>query len=274
MIKKNGILTFKSDLKPDGTEILNSTQRNNQISWPSPNKFPKSQIIVSWKNTCNVTSIVMGLEYSGWNFPVGQYSQPEDNLAKFILESEEIDSLYAKKLPAMYSSYKRALNGQCSPSELNNVYTPIELHEFLAKGTNLWLGSTAVEFRTNINFKKALWSSMVESNLPIVLSTTFGGFGHVVTCVGFSITESEYEKALSYRKKTNELPDDYEIESIIVDDPWGNASKSKFASYPAGGGGSGNNLTVPWDIVVSRVKPVNSTLVKWGHMFKHGIATV
>jgi hypothetical protein len=38
---------------------------------------------------CNVTSIVMALDYLGWKFPEGDYKQPEDNLCDFIFRSSE-----------------------------------------------------------------------------------------------------------------------------------------------------------------------------------------
>lgn len=270
MTIKNGKVTFTS-----GNSENYYSQRNNMLVWPDKIKWPSSQISVSWKTMCNVTSICEALEIAGWNFPVGQYKQPEDNLGKYILESKEIDDLYKKCFPAMYKSYIRALSGQASSQELKSVTPPIEIHDLLSKGTNLWIGSTATNFYTNLNFKKALWSNMVESNLPMVISTTFGGFGHIVVCTGFTMTEAEYNKAKTYRKENpKELPDEFEVESIKVDDPWGNCSKSKFESYPAGGGGSGYNIDVPWNIVIDKVKPANSRTVKWAHIFKHGVATI
>jgi hypothetical protein len=34
--------------------------------------------------SCNVTSMVMALSYLGYDFPPGEYEQPEDNLRSFI----------------------------------------------------------------------------------------------------------------------------------------------------------------------------------------------
>lgn len=273
MIKKNGLVTCKCDIREDGSELLNSSQRNNQIIWPSKEKYPNSQYVASWKNTCNVTSMIMALEYAGWIFPNGQYKQPEDNLAKFILENEEIDNAYMKGQPAMYKTYHRSLNGQCSKQELSNVFSPIELHDYLSKGTNLWLNSTATQFNTNCNFIKALWRYFVFDNLPMVISTNFGGFGHIVTCVGATWKESDYEKGVDQFKKDKSKYPEIIPENIIVDDPWGQVDLKKNI-YPAGGGGSGNNKVIPWESVIAHVKPLNSTTCKWVHVFKHGLPTV
>lgn len=257
-----------------GDESKYYSQRNNQLVWPDKNKFPNSQIKVDWATMCNVTAMCEALDIAGWKFPVGVHDQAEDNLGQFILDSKKIDDMYSKKLPAMYKSYIRALLGQATQAELKEVYTPIELHDFLSAGTNLWIGSTATQFSTATNFKKALWLNFVEHNLPIVLSTTFGGFGHIVVCTGFNIAEEEFQKAYKFRKANKQLPDDFKVDSIIVDDPWGNCSKSSFNSYPAGGGGKGCRIDVPWDIVVKKIKPLNSETVKWTHTFKEGVAII
>lgn len=272
MIKKNGLVTFKCDVKDDGSEILNSTQRNNQLVWPDAQIYPSAQYRTSWKNMCNVTSMIMGLTYSGWGFPIGKYEQPEDNLGLFILTDERIRKAYKEGQPAMYDLWFKSLSGLAPKSQINNIFPPTEIHAYLSMGTNLWIGSTATEFKTNINFLKALWRYMVEDNLPMVISTNFGGFGHIVCCVGVTYKESDYSNGLKEREETNELPEVIP-DSIIIDDPWGsiNISNNK---YPAGGGGSGNNKIIPWDFVVEHVKPLNSTKQKWAHIFKHGMPTV
>ena len=49
MTEKNGIVTFECDKDKNGNEILNSTQRNNEIVWPPKDKFPKAQYTTTWK---------------------------------------------------------------------------------------------------------------------------------------------------------------------------------------------------------------------------------
>ena len=59
---------------------MNSSQRNNELVFPDPKKYPKAQYTTNWKNMCNVTSYIMFLEYAGAKFPSGKFNQPEDNL--------------------------------------------------------------------------------------------------------------------------------------------------------------------------------------------------
>ena len=60
-------------------------------------------------------------------------------------------------------------------------------------------------------------------------------------------------------------------EGIYVDDPWGKYNP-KTNKYDAPNGG--NDIFIPWDVVVKRVKPANSEDVKWMHLFYHGLAAV
>ena len=119
---------------------------------------------------------------------------------------------------------------------------------------------------TNVNFKKALWDNMVDDNLPLVVSTTFGGFGHIVCVTGVQYKKSDYEalRAAKDLKASNvdELVNLTDPVAIIVDDPWGKYNP-KTNKYDAPNGG--NDIVVPWDVVVARVKPAGSTLTKWCH---------
>lgn len=264
-------MTFKCDLKDNGSEILNSSQRNNLLVWPSVKEFPNSQYRTSWKNMCNVTAMVMSLEYSGWVFPSGQFSQPEDNLAYFILTNGDIRAAYKNGQPAMYDLWVKSIEGKVPKSQLSNIFPPTEIHLYLSKGVNLWMNSEATTFSTSINFLKALWKYLVEDNLPMVISTNFGGFGHIVTCVGVNYAEADFVSGEKERSK-GILPE-IVPQSIIVDDPWGKLDLNT-NKYPTGGGGSGNNIIIPWKFVVEHVKPLNSLKQKWAHTFKHGMPVI
>lgn len=266
MIRKDGLITFECDKDEHGNELLNSTQRNNRLVWPSEKSKPKAQYRSSWKNTCGTTSMTMGAEYSGFSFPPGKWDQPEDNLTEFILTNKEILEDWKNKCPAQYELFIKSQNGELTPNELNYLYFPNEIHQYLCWGTNLWLGTTAVKFSTDQDFVKALWRDMVYDNLPIVISTRFGGFGHIVCVTGVSFDEQEYDNYCN--DENNELPIPVEI---IVDDPWGKVDTVKNAYIP---NESGNDVHIPWDFVVENVKPCNSTRVKWMHRFNHGIETV
>lgn len=271
MIEKNGIVTFECDKDKDGNEIGNSSQRNNELVWPSETAKPKAQYRTSWKNMCNVTSYVMGLEYSGFIFPSGKYKQPEDNLGYHILTSPTVLAEFKKRQPAMYNLFIKSLEGGCNKAELDVLYFPTELHDYLSMGANEWIGTKATRFSQNINFKKALWRYMVEDNLPMVISTNFGGFGHIVCVTGVQYNKAEWEKGVEFRKENlEELPEITPV-SIIIDDPWGKYNP-KTNKYDAPSGG--NDLIIPWERVVASVKPYNSEKVKWAHTFSHAVATV
>lgn len=276
MTEKNGILTFECDKDSNGNEILNSTQRNNELVFPDPKKYPKSQYTTKWSNECNVTSYAMFLEYSGAKFPSGPYKQPEDNLGYFILTDKRIIDHYKSKQPVLYNAWIKALKGIATKEDLKSAYPPNELHDYLCTGANLWLGYDAAKFSTNVNFKKALWDNMVDDNLPLVISTTFGGFGHIVCVSGVQYKKEDY-LALRAAKDLNannfnEMLNTTDPVAIIVDDPWGKYNP-KTNKYDAPNGG--NDIIVPWDVVVARVKPANSTLTKWCHQInKRGMAIV
>ncbi len=271
MTEKNGIVTFECDKDANGNEIGNSSQRNNELVWPSETLKPNAQYRTSWKNMCNVTSYIMGLEYSGFIFPVGKYKQPEDNLALHILTSSKVMKAYETKQPAMYKSFMRSLEGQCSKQELDNMYFPTELHDYLCMGANEWIGTKAANFSTNVNFLKALWRYMVEDNLPMIISTKFGGFGHIVCVTGVQYKKEDWMKGVEFRKDhIEELPEIIPT-AIIIDDPWGKYNP-KTNKYDAPN--CGNDIIVPWDRVVSTVKPEGSSKIKWAHTFSHAVATV
>lgn len=270
MTEKNGIVTFECDKDSEGNEIGNSSQRNNELVWPSETAKPHAQYRTSWKNMCNVTSYVMFLEYAGYKFPAGKFKQPEDNLGYHILNSKAVMEKYARECPSMYKSFLRSLEGQCSQKELENMYFPNELHDYLCFGANEWIGTTAAVFSTKTNFKKILWRNMVLDNLPLVISTNFGGFGHIVCVTGVQYKKEDWMAGKSFEGEDGELPEITPV-AIIVDDPWGKYNP-KTNKYDAPNGG--NDIVVPWERVVASVKPYNSETVKWTHSPKHAIATI
>ena len=258
--EKDGIITFECDKDRFGNEILNSSQRNNELVWPTVKDYPKAQYRTSWRNMCNVTSYAMALEYAGWIFPKGQFKQPEDNLGLFILTDKSIRDKMKKSAPILYDLWMRSLEGKCTERELKSMYFPTELHDYLSFGANQWLGKDVSEFKTESSFKTVLWNNMVYNNLPLVISTIFGGFGHIVCCSGVQYNKEDF-------KNKTVIPSPI---SIIIDDPWGkyNPKTDKY-DLPNGG----NDIIIPWNIVVQRVKPAGNEK-KWVHTFKRGIATV
>jgi hypothetical protein len=146
---------------------INFSQRNNEI-------MPLV--------TCQVTSMVMGLSYLGWEFPEGRYRQPEDNLKTYFMEQ--------KKNP--------------------------EIHADLAEYTNRWLGKTAVSFSTKRTLPQII--NEIVKERPVIVSGQFPGFptrrvqplGHVVCLVGCEWLPANAKNPVA-------APDFF-----IVDDPYGN----------------------------------------------------
>jgi hypothetical protein len=116
--------------------------------------------------SCNVTSMCMALDYMGYSFPEGKYTQPEDNLREFI---------EAKG------------------------WSP-EVHDQLSQGANEWIGRRAAFFSTGILINEVI--SEIIASRPVVMSGTFPGYpkprleplNHVVCLVGFEWEGNNYNE--------------------------------------------------------------------------------
>jgi hypothetical protein len=112
--------------------------------------------VVKPLESCNVTSMVMALDYLGYHFPKGECEQPEDNLRKFIE---------------------------------GHGKNP-EVHAELSEYTNRWMGREVTEFSTTRKINDILAELL--SGRPVVISGTFSGYptkkvkplGHIVCMVG------------------------------------------------------------------------------------------
>lgn len=221
---------------------LNYTQRNNEYKWENKNAK------VNANTMCNVTSICMALDYAGFKFPNGEYSQPEDNLAKFIMESNKIDEEYKKRYPAMYKSFKKGEK---------DCYTPNEIHKLLEIGVNEWMGVKVDTFSDTATISDII-SDIVIKQSPVVMSGAFPQkntiYHHVVCLVGLAF-KKEYCGTVDY-------PDYY-----IIDDPWG-------YTHDYSNGKSGNNVVISANQFCSWFKPVNNLKIKYAHRFEKPVATV
>jgi hypothetical protein len=136
-------------------------------------------------DSCNVTSMVMALDYLGYRFPAGEYDQPEDNLRKFIED-----------------------NGK-SP----------ENHADLSEFTNRWMNKQVTKFTTGKRISE-IFSELLDGR-PVVISGTFPGYphphlnkagnpealGHIICLVGAEWKGNDWIG-----------PPDY----VFWDDPYGN----------------------------------------------------
>jgi hypothetical protein len=112
--------------------------------------------IIKPLESCNVTSMVMALDYLGYQFPRGEHNQPEDNLRKFI---------------------------ECHDKNP-------EIHAELSEYTNRWMGREVTKFSTARKINDIL--AEILAGRPVVISGTFPGYptkkskplGHIVCMVG------------------------------------------------------------------------------------------
>jgi uncharacterized protein YvpB len=157
----------------------NYSQRNNEVK-------PFS--------SCNVTSMVMALDYLGYTLPNGAYQQPEDNLRAFIERHGK------------------------DPTN----------HYVLSDYTNKWMGKEVARFSTERTIGAIL--TELREGRPVVISGTFPGYpepnvnkvtgkqeslGHIVCLVGLEFKNGN----------SGSLPD-----SMIWDDPYGNTLQNWMGS--------------------------------------------
>lgn len=232
----------------------NYSQRNNEYYWK------RNDRIVNFSGECNVTSIIMMLDYAGFSFPRGSFKQPEDNLADFIMSNKVIDKLYKKKYPAMYKDYAKGTK---------NCYVPIEIHEFLAYGTNLWLKEKDLVKFSACTLINSIFDSIRYANRAVVISgeipyaNSIKKINHIVTLVGAIYSKSKLEATMFER---HALP-----ESVIIDDPYGYFDDSG-ATY--GDGRSGNDNVISYSTFTDWFKPCKSGNIKYAHILTHSGAAV
>jgi hypothetical protein len=214
------------------------------------NKFTENGIEYA-SRSCNVTSMIMALDYCGYAFPSDLlFAQPEDALLHFILDSTEVDIAYAKLFPEEHSKYI------ASGRNPKTTYPPEELHVLLSLGTNLWMGKEANEitkFRFDLSIDEVVFE--LAQGRPVVQSGVFGKLHHVTTVVGV-----DTEQDLTLISDHTEI-DLSQITSFILEDPYGNYHTSYQDQ-------NGKDIVMPYSDYVSIFNIITSK-IKWGHLFVH-----
>jgi len=199
--------------------------------------------------TCNTTSMIMGLIYSGIKLPIIPNGiQPEDALTKFLLEDQRVDDYYKKMHLAEYQKY---ISSGKNP---NKSYPPNELHVVLAYGTNLWVGQQVVTFSFNATINQILFSLV--KGKAVVQSGFWSGLNHITCIVGFE-TDQENIKEV---KTPNDI-DLSKVKNIIMDDPFGDYKTGYKVQL-------GNDIIVPYKDYMSFTKPLG-LLNKWAHFISN-----
>lgn len=232
-----------------GLNKKNYSQRNNEFFYVNKNRK------VNWTNECNVTSMVRTMDYNGFVFPTGKYAQPEDNLADFIVHSKNIDSEYAKRFPALYTSWKA---GEA------DSYSPIEIHKLLELGVNEWIGSDVDTFSDSTPIED-IRRQIIDCNKSVVLSGNFGKLGHIVSLVGIAYEVSTYEKCYAEGSDICKLkPVGY-----CYDDSWGtfdSATKTYDTTK------LGNDVWLTNEDFNNIMKPIGNENFKFAHIFRNPVS--
>jgi hypothetical protein len=251
--KLNGTIIFNCSAGK-----ANYSQRNNEFKWVHPKN---SNLKMDALSMCNVTSMAMALDYLGYQFPSGKFTQPEDNLCDFMFTDPSVDEYYKKVMPAMWAAWDRGDN---------NAFAPNLIHAVLAFATNKWLGCTSA-----VTFKEAapintILEEVVLHNRPVVMSGTWpftyasgtvGTIGHINVLVGAVYNE----KDVDLTKLTMPLANPIEL---LVDDPYGDY-KDNFKSTS-----NRNDIINSWGDFIKYYKPLNDPRVKFAHIFKNAAATI
>jgi hypothetical protein len=264
-ITSEGDLLFKIDIG-----LTNYSQRNNKYVYIHPRSKIKMTDALSM---CNTTSYCEAGEINGFNFPIGEYNQPEDNLTKFIHTNHEVLDFYKRKMPAMYDAFDRGDK---------NCYPPNQIHAVLCYGFNKWMGCSddkpIATFSEGLSIFQIM-SEIIEKDSAVVMSGTFpytyangsiGTIGHINVLVGLKYSKAIINKLSINIKDQNVVANIGKIvspTSLIFDDPYGNMYKN-FAA------GTGNDVEVLYEDFIKCYKPLNDVNKKYAHTFRKAAATI
>ena len=145
---------------------------------------------------CKPTATIEGLDLAGWPLPTGGYKQPEDNLTAMM------EKTYGDDSPEDWNHIRSAINDHFLP-----VQKPV------------------IGPRWNWTIQEALYG--ITRGVPFVASTWLTKGGHVVVIVGFTSNDE------STPRNPGEILLD-EIETIIIDDPYGDRTSGKYDTSKSG----------------------------------------
>jgi len=201
--------------------------------------------------TCNVTSECMALLYAGYSLPLPS-PMPEgwddaDVLENFMLTDERVSEYYKQIDPAEWQKWQDNKDNPkvCTP--------PNEYHKVLSYGVNLWLGDDVDTFTTDASMKDVI--AQFVNGRAAVHSGLWDGFHHIICSVGV-ITAQDLSQISS-----REDIDLSQVESIIVDDPYGNYA-TKYQDP------NGNDVVVPYKDFISFTNTLGSETAKVVHFIK------
>ena len=231
---------------------INWSQRNNEYMFIHP-KNPK--LIMDRNSMCNVTSICMAASYNNWDFPDGEFQQPEDNFCKFLITNQDVINFYRLAFPSLYADYE-AGDDDC--------YFPNEIHLVLEYGFNRWMGINIDDFSDRRSII-SIFNEIINNFSPVVMSGVFpyiNRFGRTTNLHHINVLVG-----LAYKNDNSEISEATIPEYVIIDDPYG-AWDENFAIHS-----NRNDIWMSYDKFIKFYKPQN-TIYKYGHFLKKHIAIV
>lgn len=196
-------------------------------------------------STCNTTSMIMALTYSGVALPPKEATeQYEDILTFFILNNPEVSAYYKKIDPINYGKW--AANPKST-----SVLQPNEYHAVLAYATNLWLKrKDVVQFTTETTIKDILYQ--IVKGKAVVISGVWAGLRHVTCAVGLKTKQD-----LTFISSPEDI-DLSRVSSVLMDDPYGNFATHYIEK-------NGDDIEVALRIFINSTRTLGKETGKWAH---------
>lgn len=190
------------------------------------------------QGSCNTTASINALRASNIDFDCPEGMQAEDYLTQILDTKESWDR--------MRRNFPWAIKGG---------YHPRHIHYMLEWAINKKLVGREVDnFHLDVSIKEILFH-VLKNECAVNVNGRFTDFGHIVTVVGFKTFQDDLEYIYS--------PQDIDlkfVESIIIDDPYGNWH----TGYNDPGG---NDIEFSLEQFDWLTKNYNDENNKWGHLF-------
>jgi len=226
---------------------------------------------VNPKNTCNSTSMVMGLDYMGYKFPdeiFPEFEQPEDKLTMLCYTDQEVLDFYKNLSRPMFDQWIAETKkiSEESPSLplkdyiFKDSYPPNEVHAVLSFAVNKFVGKPdATYFKSDTTVEEMI-KELTEKK-PVVTSVAFGNpknpINHLLLLTGVEIESNDEGKSWSPLR-------------IFADDTYGRYDmKNKKYNLSV----SGNDVDFQIDDFVACMKGIGSPR-KWVHFFNYPVEVV
>lgn len=255
----NNVLDIPTAIKPDKVKHTNgksywvynvSKGQDNYSQLRSQYSYTNGLFTTNGYSFCNTHVMAMALIYIGVydrfkseiDHRYVELNRLPDKLAKYIIESPEMNVYYRKRFPVLYEGF--------ASGKYKDAMSPNEIHNILSWGTNRFFDSSVTYFSTHVAWEDLI-SDVIYYNLPVGISGKFSGLNHMVLMVGIA-----YESLLDNSEPGKNQRPDY----IIVDDPFGK-------TYEYNKGLSGNDIWIPFDQCVQDFKSLNDSYFKYAHRF-------